>query len=433
MRPPGLARGDLVELSVEKGVYRGVGLARAAGQVVLVAGGLPGDRIRAEVTDLAKGYANARVQEVLEPGPGRRPAPCRHASGCGGCSYQELGYSEQLRLKEAVLRESLQRGGVTWEEAIEVTPSPETSWRTRAAMHFAVVGEALRLGFRESGSHQVVEVAQCLQLSPALLGTALAVLSALRGRSDLWTSILGVTLAESISGQERVVALEADSGVRDLSAFAGLAEALPDATGLCVVARAGGRKHHLVLQGEPFVHSHVLGQELRSHVLSFFQANRFLVQELVKVVLDWTVPGSAVLDLYCGVGLFALPLAARGDPVLGIEWNSLAVADARHNARSLPNVVIQRGDVEAALLRKPASREEQVILDPPRAGAGTRVVAGVASRRPERIVYVSCDPPTLARDLREFRRLGYGIAGLRALDLFPTTFHLEAVALLRPI
>jgi len=165
-------------------------------------------------------------------------------------------------------------------------------------------------------------------------------------------------------------------------------------------------------------------------VRSFFQANRFLVDELAETVVDLVPPGGRVLDLYAGVGLFALPLARRADDVLAVEGNPFAADDAEANAREagLPNVRVRRSDVLSALAACPAEPGERIVLDPPRTGAGRDVVSAIASRDPAVVVYVSCDPPTLGRDLKLFAAAGYRPERIEMFDLFPDTFHLEALA-----
>jgi len=212
-----------------------------------------------------------------------------------------------------------------------------------------------------------------------------------------------------------------------------LAEGAPGLTGFGVVS--GGRpKQFLALRGSPYIQADVLGVSLRAHVRSFFQGNRFLFEALARTVVDLVPPGGPVLDFYAGVGLFALPLAARGDAVAAFEIAASAAEDAVENARAarLVGVRVVRGDVGEGLRSWPRQAGERIVLDPPRTGAGAEVVAAVAARRPEAVVYVSCDPPTLGRDLQAFARAGYRPDRLHAFDLFPDTFHLETVVRLVP-
>jgi len=428
-----LTRGDVVELRVEKGVYRGQGLARHEGQVVFIPRALPGDRVRARIESARPGYVEGVAEALLEGGPDRRPSPCPYVPRCGGCTYQEMTYAGQLRLKESILRESLARAGAPWAGVIEVAPSPEEGWRMRASLHVGVAASGLSLGLRREGTHEVVDLARCLQLSEAMNLAARGLKGALEARPDLWRKVRGIDLAESPMEGDLVAAVAADVEAHAAPSLAFLAEGAPGLSGFGVLS--GGRaKQFLALRGSPHIRAHVLGVSLRAHVRSFFQGNRFLVEALARAVVDLVPPGGPVLDLYAGVGLFALPLAARGDTVAAFEIAASAADDAVENARAarLVGVRVVRADVGEGLRSWPREAGERIVLDPPRTGAGAEVVAAVASRRPEAVVYVSCDPPTLGRDLLAFARAGYRPDRLQAFDLFPDTFHLETVVRLVP-
>lgn len=424
-----LRPGDTLEVDIEKGVYRGLGLARHHGQVVLVPRALPGDRLRVRVESVSRGFARARTEEALERSGQRRVSPCIYADRCGGCAYQELAYAEQLKLKEAIVRESLARAGVPWEGPIPIAASPEEGWRTRASLHLQGRGHDWRLGLHEEGTHRVVDLPRCLQLSDAMMRTARTLLEELRRRPHHARAVRGVDMAESVDGRQLVVALDTEMDVTAATALAGLARSVPWVTGFGVVASHGRSRRFVPLRGDPHVRSSVLGLTLRAHVRSFFQSNRFLVEDLARAVLELTPPGGPVIDLYAGVGLFALPLARQAVKVRAAEVNPMAVEDARWNAEQagLTNVELHRGDVQEALAAWPAEQSERVVLDPPRAGAGPDVVRAVAARRPQSIVYVSCDPPTLGRDLKLLEAEGYRADLVRAFDLFPDTFHVETL------
>jgi 23S rRNA (uracil1939-C5)-methyltransferase len=426
---PAVVPGERLEVEVEKAVYRGLGLARHRGQVVFVPGGVPGDRHRVRVDSRAKGYLRAVSEELLAPGPDRRPAPCPVSGTCGGCAYQHLDYPAQLRVKEAVLRESLQRAGVAWEGEIAVTPSPEEGWRTRAEFHVEGSGDGLRLGLREEGGRRVVDLERCLQLSPAMNAAFRGLLEALRERPAWAAAVSDVAIAESGDGSRRVALLETRLTADEATRLSALLPGLPWLDGLAAAATRGSRRDFVELGGGPFVETEVLGHRLRSHVCSFFQANRFLVSELARSVLELTPPGGPVLDLYAGVGLFTIPLAARG-PTRAVEASRVALEDARENAERAglgASLRLHQGDAAEVLGRLRAEPEERIVLDPPRTGAGVAVVERVVARRPAAVVYVSCDPPTLGRDLRAFADRGYRPEVVRVLDLFPDTFHLETV------
>ena len=429
----GLRPGDVVELDIEKAVYRGQGLGRHAGQVVFVPRAVPGDRVRVRIEAGTAGYVRGRIEQVLGPGPDRRDAPCALFDRCGGCAYQGYDYQAQLAVKEAVLRETLARGRVEWPGPIVRHPSPEVGWRIRASLHVHYGPEGIRLGLHEEGSHRVTDLDTCLQLSPAMNGAQRAIAAALGRRPDWARHVQDVDLAEAPDGGQLVASLETDLEPAAAAALGALGGEVPALTGLGVMAGAGRGRRFMPLRGEPWTFATVQGIRLRAHVRSFFQGNLFLLDDLVAAVTRLTPAGGSVLDLYAGVGLFALPLAARAERVRGIEIDAGAVGDAARNVErsGLGNVRIERGDVAAALRGMEDGADERVVLDPPRAGAGAEVVRAIARRSPLSIVYVSCDPATLARDLKDFAALGYAPSTVELFDLFPDTFHLETVVALR--
>jgi 23S rRNA (uracil1939-C5)-methyltransferase len=427
-----LAPGDRIEVTVEKGVYRGLGLARHEGQVVFVPRAFPSDRLRVRVETARPGYVEGRSEALLAGSPDRRASPCPYVPRCGGCAYQELDYAAQLRLKEDVLRESLRRAGAPWEGEIGVRGSPEEGWRLRASLHVHAHHGTVHLGLHEEGTRRVVDLDRCLQLSAPMNAAARALKRALEERPDAARGVRGVDLLESPRGDRLVAALETDLTPAESAKLVSLAGSLPGLTGL--VAIAGRPRTTLTLHGDPHVVVPCVGFDLRAHVSSFFQANRFLYEELARTVVDLVPPGGPVLDLYAGVGLFALPLAAAATDVLAVEVSPTAVDDAEANvaAARVSNVRVVREDVAEALSRRRGGGDERIVLDPPRTGAGTPVVERIAARRPRAVVYVSCDPPTLGRDLAVFARHGYRPDRVQTFDLFPDTYHLETVARLVP-
>jgi 23S rRNA (uracil1939-C5)-methyltransferase len=423
--------GDVLETVIEKGVYRGRGLGRVDGRVILVPRAHPGDRVRARVAEVHAGWAEGALVELLDAAPERRASPCPYVPLCGGCAYQDLSYEAQLRVKESVLRESLARAGARWEGTVDVHPSPERGWRLRASLHFSAGEGGPRLGLRQEGTRRVVDVEACLQLSERMNRSARALREALVGRPPLWTRLRGLDLLESPDGGTLLAALETNLTASEAPALASLAGRVPGLDGFGV--GAGPRRQWL--HGASHVEARVLGVVLRAHARSFFQANRFLLEPLARTVVDLVPAGqSRVIDLYAGVGLFALPLAARGErDVLAVEWAREAAEDARWGARrnGLKQVRVAAGDVETALAGERPEAGERIVLDPPRTGVGRDVVRLVADRAPEAIVYVSCDPPTLGRDLSRFAERGYRPDTVHLFDLFPDTFHMEAVVRLR--
>jgi hypothetical protein len=271
-----------------------------------------------------------------------------------------------------------------------------------------------------------VDLPHCLQLSTAMNRAARGVRDALLGRPALWSRVRGIDFAESLEGRDLVALLDTEMDAGEAAGLGALAEGAPALTGLGAVA--GGR--YLSLRGAPHVHSTLAGIPLRAHIRSFFQANRFLVEPLLRTVADLVPAGGTVLDLYAGIGFFSLSLAPRAGDVLAIEGNPTAVEDAVFNVAQagLTNVRILEVDVGEGLAMCTPRPGERILLDPPRTGAGPGVVRAIAARRPEVVVYVSCDPPTLGRDLAAFAGEGFRPDAVQAFDLFPDTFHLETVA-----
>ena len=256
-----------------------------------------------------------------------------------------------------------------------------------------------------------------------------------RAGPGLGRALRGLELFEAPDGRALVATLDTGLDASEVQALEPLGRATPGLTGFGVRAGDGRTRW---LHGDPHVEATVLGQRLRAHAGAFFQGNRFLLEPLAHEVVSLVPGGEApALDLYAGVGLFALPLAARGVvAVTAVEGSAAAVEDARWNASRAGfagRVRVVEDDVAHALAAMPARTGEVVVLDPPRTGAGPEVVDGIAARAPSVVVYVSCDPPTLGRDLARFAALGYRPDAVRLFDLFPDTFHMETVVRLRPV
>lgn len=427
----GLGLGEVCEVVVDKAVYRGLGLARHQGQVVLVRRGLPGDRARVKIEKVGRGYAEASLETVLEPSGLRRAAPCPLFTRCGGCAYQDVEYARQLELKEAILRESLARAGAAWEGEIHLHASPEQGWRTRATLHLGPLPDGeTGLGLHEEGSHRLLDLSVCEQLTPLLHRTQRALLDAFRNHPHR-ARVRRVHLAQGLGGEGTVAVLEGELDPKTASSFASLGRSIPWLTGFGAVTSRGP---FVLLHGSPYVHSTVLDRRLRAHARAFFQGNRFLVEDLARTVAALVPAGGVAVDLYAGAGLFSLALAPQAEAVVALEGNPYAAADALANALSagLDRVLVKRGDVLDGLRHLPVREEERIVLDPPRSGGGPRVVEAIVGRRPASVVYVSCDPPTLGRDLALFQRAGLRPDAVHLFDLFPDTFHLETVVRLTP-
>lgn len=372
-----------VEVTLERVAHGGYVVGRADGKVLFVTGGLPGERVLAEITETGSRFDRARVVEVLEPAVGRVTPPCPIADRCGGCDWQHADHPTQLALKGAVVAEQLQRlAGITWRGSVEAAPGGLTGWRTRVRY---AVDESGRIGFRGRRSHEVVALPEqgCLIASP---GPSVAELG-----------------AHARAGSDLEVTVAADR---------------------TVVTVAGGTRR------QPPVRETVRGRTFEVEPGGFWQVHPHSAEILTDAVLTGLrpVPGERALDLYCGVGLFAGALGEAGCLVMGAELSREAVYLARRN---VPEATFVAGALERGHRDLP-DWADLVVLDPPRKGAGAAVVRAIAERRPRAVAYVACDPAALARDLATFAEAGYAATSIRAFDLFPMTHHVECVAILHP-
>ena len=431
--------GSEITIEVEKPVAGGRMLARHEGQVVLVWGAIPGERIRAQVERVGRGVLYAETSEVLAPSADRRNAGPDWR--CGGNVFAHIAYARQLQLKAEIIRETLGRiGRVPLRATPEVMASPERGYRMRARLH----AQSSQLGFFREDTHQLCDVASTGQLLPETVEWIAAAEGVLT--RDRLEGLAAIEIAENIPGQERACHLELHAGV-DAAPFASLTEAGP-LTGLS--AERADRMGVERLAGIPSVSDVVHVREgdatsalrLRRDARAFFQGNRFLLEPLVRQVVGLVPPGP-VVDLYAGVGLFGLSLAAAGaEDVTLVEGDPTSGADLTANAEPFgPRVTVDRRSVET-FLRFPGSagpknrtrptRDSRVeatfIVDPPRTGLSKEALAGVVERQPARIIYVSCDIATLARDTRALLDAGYELGGVAGIDLFPNTAHVETIA-----
>jgi 23S rRNA (uracil1939-C5)-methyltransferase len=411
-----LAAGGCIDVDLDKPAAGGRMLGRYQGQVVLAWGGIPGERVTARIERIAKGVVYADAVEILSPSPDRRPAAGDWR--CGGNVLAHVSYARQLALKGEIVRDAFGRiGRIPLAAAPEVIPSPESGYRIRARLH--AVRE--RLGFYREATHELCDAASTGQLAVetnAWIAHAAQVL-----RREGLHGIAAVEIAENIAGDQRACHLELHGG-SEPAGYAALADGL---TGLS--AHRADLPEVTPLAGTPVVSDTLDGLLLRRDVRAFFQGNRFLLPRLVEHVRTLVTSGS-IVDLYAGVGLFGLSLAAAGaDAVIAVEGDPTSGADLERNATPFgTRVRVERRSVESFLgggARIPQSAT--VVVDPPRTGMSKDAVSGLVRARPATVVYVSCDPATLARDARVLLDAGYTLGPLTGFDLFPNTAHVETV------
>ena len=426
-----------MEITIEKLIYGGEGLAHHDGSTVFVPFVLPAERVTAAPVEQKKKFIRARLERLLEPSPDRAAARCPHFGVCGGCDYQHIPYESQLTYKTEILRETLRRiGRIEWPGEITTHASPPWAYRNRAQWKVRPLGEdgagGMGIGYFRANSTALCAVEDCAILSPLLLKTLLAL------RAGAAAGMLPRELREieAFAGGD-------DSKLLITATFAGFpprAQELVDKLrGLLPEIESllfhDPTRERMELDGPGFVECEAAGSTYRVGHFSFFQVNRFLASELARVVAENESDGRLAFDLYAGVGLFSVPLAKHFARVIAVESNPAAARDLEANtsgqvARSGRVIEVRSSDVEQ-FLTKLKEHPELVVLDPPRAGLTPGIVKQLSRIAPARITYVSCDPPTLARDLGAFAKSGYDISGIHLFDLFPQTFHMETVVSLR--
>jgi 23S rRNA (uracil1939-C5)-methyltransferase len=425
-----------IEIKIEKLIYGGEGLAHHNGATVFVPFVLPGERVRAAPVEEKKKFIRARVELLLEPSPARIAPRCTHYTSCGGCDYQHIPYEAQLTYKSEILRETLRRlGRIDWPGTITAHGSPPWGYRNRAQWKVRPL-EAdaadpektkLGIGYFRANSAALCPVEDCSILSPLLLKAFLSL------REALAAGALPRQLREI-----EVFGNAADSKLLLTATFAGFPSRISEVAEkfLALVPEIESVLLHdpsherMELSGPGFITYNAGGIGYRVGHFSFFQVNKFLVEELAREVADREDPGKLALDLFAGVGLFSAPLAKPFEHVVAVEANPAAARDLEANVAGMGAVEVRTSEVERFLDRC-KEKPDLVVLDPPRAGMEPTALAKLARLSPSRITYVSCEPPTLARDLAVLLEKGYDITEVHLFDLFPQTFHMEAVVRLR--
>jgi 23S rRNA (uracil1939-C5)-methyltransferase len=402
-------------------------IARSGGQVILVSGAVPGERVIARVERTERRLAFASVVDVSEPSIDRRAGFADPT--CGGCVYSHIAYSRQLTLKSEIVLDAFQRlGRIPVDGPVDVAPSPERDYRMRSRFHV----DGARFGFYREGTHTLCDAAATGQVSASALR---AVASVVERLSDAGARASAIELTESVEPGQRAVSVTLD-GHRAAAEKALARIATSDGLTGCAIRTADGARvesgdPHIVDSFDVLTGGRVTHGELRRHAESFFQANRFLVPDLVTAVLD-LVSAGPVLDLYAGVGLFSIALAQAGlREITAVEGDRMSGIDLQHNARSAADAVgVVHDSVEhflQASFSRPASRPGTVIVDPPRTGISAEAMTSLVKIGAPLLVYVSCDPATMARDARRLLDGRYRLESLRAFDLFPNTPHVECV------
>ena len=454
-----LSLGSELILVPEKPVAGGSMLARHEGRVVLVRGAIPGERLRVRVERVSRDLVHAVAIDIVEPHADRRPPAVD--PDCGGNAFAHIAYKRQLALKAEIVADALARlARITVRQPISVAPSPERGYRMRARFHV----RGTRAGFYREGTHELCDAATSGQLQPGAIDAVQAVARELDDPGADSAVALGIELAENIAADARAIHVE----LRD-DRFAARLERLGEVDGLTGLSwSVASDPRTQVVAGSPYVSdgldirpepvsigfgdgsteltaalssstresrrsskSEVGPVHLRRHVRAFFQGNRYLLSELVERVLSFVSAGP-VIDLYAGVGLFAVALAStRGDDVVAVEGDMISANDLAANAASCGRPFAPYHlSVEEFLKKSRDLPSHTMVVDPPRTGLSRDAAAGIQRHQPRRLVYVSCDVATLARDVKIFTQAGYRLVHVEAFDLFPNTAHVETIAVL---
>ncbi|NPA91606.1 MAG: class I SAM-dependent RNA methyltransferase [Chloroflexi bacterium] len=405
-----------VELLLEGIAHGGEAFGRHEGKIIFVPYAIPGERVRVQIVREKARWARARLIDVLTPSPDRITPPCPYfgPDKCGGCQWQHIAYPRQLALKREVVVDQLRRLGHVADPPVREVLAVGEPFHYRNHMQFTVAPDG-RLGLFRGGSDQVIPVDTCLLMHPLLeeVYTSLEV---------GWEGLRRVILRAGVNTGDRMVILETDAQEAP--------ELEVDIPVSVVLHRP--KKPPFPLAGLPFIREKVGERTFRISSGSFFQVNTWGAEMLVRLVREFLAPRGyeTLLDLYSGVGLFGLSLAPDVGLVIGIDASESAMEDAAYNAQAfgLENVALHEGPVEEVLkvLWEPA---ELAVLDPPRSGAGREVFRHLRRLRVRRLVYVSCDPATLARDVQYLQEFGYQLRVVQPVDMFPQTYHVESVSL----
>ncbi len=414
--------GEILHGRVLRAVNGGYGLLQIGGQTVFARGALKGENITVAIKSKRKGALFGETVSVETPHLHRRPAPCSVADRCGGCHYQAAQPAAQEEAKKEALQELLGRAHIDLPIA-RWTASSEVGWRARVELHGARLEEGFTLGFFEERSHRVVPAEGCLQVSERMRGLIAIVVRALSAGGVKAGS---VEIAESFTGPSLVL-------VASDPALTTVLRRHSHELGLSGLALQTSKNEAATIYGDARIENKVGGVSLHHNAMSFFQANRFLTEGLLQGVMEAAEvdPGARIVDLFCGVGLFSIPLALKGRDVTAIEWSPVAFDDLGRNAKA-NGVKIERLplSVGTALATGLQLKGAVTIVDPPRRGLDPLELDAIAAGRPNRIIYVSCDPATLTRDILRFATVGYKAVSLEAFDMFPTTFHIETLTVL---
>ena len=423
-------------LTIEKLIYGGDGLARlpadehGRGKAVFAPFVLEGEQVEASLVEEKPGFARARADRIAVASPFRIAPHCPYFIRCGGCHYQHTSYEHQLDIKASILKENLRRlAKLELEKDLIVHPSPPWNYRNRTRLKLQNSPD-FAIGYYKVGSHELLPVEQCPISSP-LINRAITAFWELGRAGDIKEEIQEVEFFANADDSQLLAEVYGSGVPRDTKAWTSDAQrALPELAGVSFFKgifdpRPGAVPERIAVEGAGDLSYETPLAIHRVSAGAFFQVNRYLTDELTKAVLHGH-SGNLALDLYAGVGLFSTSLARSFAQVMAVESSPTSHADLLYNLPA--NAKAVRATVEQYLSGPGVKlRADLMVVDPPRSGLGEKVVKAIAKLAPPQLVYVSCDPATLARDLAGLLRAGYRVEQAHLLDLFPQTYHLESI------
>jgi 23S rRNA (uracil1939-C5)-methyltransferase len=445
-------KGQELDLRIDSLAYGGNGVARHDGFVVFVRGGLPGDRVRARVTKTKRGFAEATAEDVLDPSSARITAPCRHFGVCGGCRFQDLVYDAQVAAKEQQVRDALTRIGRIADPPLEpIVPAlSQYGYRNKLEYSFAQGDEGVELGFHRAGRwDEVVGIEECLLTTDLGNAVRLAVRAwAREERLEPYDQATGkgylrhFVYREGRNTSQALTMLVTAPGERfETGYLVDVLRRFPEIRSIhwAINDTAAERTNlpSMLLWGDEAIEEELLGLRFRVRPTAFLQTNTEMAEQLYTLAVEFAgLTGTEnVFDLYCGTGTIGLSLAGSAKNVWGVEISEEAVACAIENAQlnEIQNASFYAGNVGQSIeeLVAEAGRPDVVVVDPPRAGLAGKALRRTGELQAPRIVYVSCNPTTLASDVQVLRdEFGYEFRRCRPVDMFPHTPHVESVSLL---
>jgi len=429
-KPPHDPAAAPVLVQIEKPVYGGSFLARLEGKAVFVPLVLPGEQAQVRITQSRPGYSTAEAEQIASPSLQRIAPVCPHFGACGGCHYQHAGYETQLALKQAILLETLERGGVQPPQEIALLAGQPWRYRNRIRLAFDAAGNP---GYRSRRSHAVIPIRECPIAAPLLLQAAQAAAEIIPRFAPAFRPAEIAIFTDSAESTLLATLYTASLSSQGFDSFAQtLQERIPQLVGAELALDVPGAQppRTLTRWGAASLTYGAAGIDYRVDHGAFFQVNRWLVDPLVDLVTAGH-SGALAWDLFAGVGLFARRLTASFERVVAVESAPSATPALGQNLRFTSGTAV-KADTLAYLRRAGESaRPGLIVVDPPRAGLGPEITVLLGQIAAPALVYVSCDPATLARDLRALAASGYAIESVTLADLFPQTFHIETVVRLR--